>query len=790
MFNFCNGRTTLSALLLLIGRQAIGQITSSTAMTPAQVVQNVLLGPGVTATNITFLGDPNQLGTFNCVNCNVGIPQGMVMCTGDVAQIAGPNNSGGTTLGGGNFGIGDVDLDVISAPFTTNDRAVLEFDFVPTGDSIKFNFVFGSEEYLEWVAANFNDVFGFFLSGPGITGPYTNSAVNIALIPGTTLPVTIDNVNDVTNAAFYVNNGDGWTAPQNGNPFYIQYDGFTTVMQARAQVICGETYHIKLAIADVLDASFDSGVFIEAGSFQSNLIDLTSNILSGGVDSVLFEGCGETELIFTRAGDLSDSLAVNLFHSGTAINGVDHTLIPPVVYFVPGQSTIVIPVQIYLDALTEPLEQVNILATYQNQCTTGQTDITFYISDAPPILLSLSNDTTVNCNDSTLVVAQVSGGYGTLFLDWNTGIPDGQSSGWVNPPATTTYILTVTDDCGVVTVTDQVTITIPIPDPLVLEALPDTVVFCPESPVTLSTIVTGGTPGYTYLWSNGLGTAPSVQVAPPTTQAYTVQVTDLCGLTVMDEVTVTVDYDTVSVTISPDTVICNGDAIDLTATATLGWGGYSYLWDNGATTDVRNVAPSTYSTYSITVTDGCGISATDQSWVGVNAPDAAFTYTSSVYVQNLPVQFIDLSVGASQWSWDFGEPGLVSTQQSPVVSFEGDGLFTVMLAIMDGLGCVDTAYADIFINPEFMFYAPNAFTPDGNGDNDVFRGSGVGISTYEMRIYNRWGELIHETEELYGGWDGTTPGGQAPNGVYVYWFKLRSIAGRSFEYRGHVTLVR
>ena len=142
------------------------------------------------------------------------------------------------------------------------------------------------------------------------------------------------------------------------------------------------------------------------------------------------------------------------------------------------------------------------------------------------------------------------------------------------------------------------------------------------------------------------------------------------------------------------------------------------------------------------------------------------------------------------WSWDFGFPDLTSDEQYPVIAYPGDGLFTVMLAIEDALGCVDTTMRTIFINPEFQFYAPNAFTPDGDGVNDLFGGSGVGIDTYSMSIFNRWGELIYETDDPNKPWDGTVDGTDCPQGVYVYLFRLQAIAGEVKEYRGLVTLLR
>ena len=163
----------------------------------------------------------------------------------------------------------DVDLFQITGK-PINDICIIEFDFIPQGPEIKFEYVFASEEYPNYVNSSFNDVFGFFLSGPGISGPY-NGAKNIALLPNNTTPISINNVNcgyasgcptvlpGAPNCSYYVNNCGGST---------IQYDGFTTVLTAKSEVQCGLTYHIKLAIADVQDDILDSAVFFKEGSFS------------------------------------------------------------------------------------------------------------------------------------------------------------------------------------------------------------------------------------------------------------------------------------------------------------------------------------------------------------------------------------------------------------------------------------------------------------------------------------------------------------------------------------------
>jgi gliding motility-associated-like protein len=257
-------RATITYVIVLLflfsTNNVFGQLTINTANSGPSIVTNTLLGPGVYAKNITYAGANNGKGTFNCTGgCTLGLSSGIVLASGSVFNMIGPNNSAGQTT---NFGTaGDANLSGLSGTIT-NDAAVLEFDFIVATDSVEFKFIFGSEEYPEFVGS-FNDVFGFFLTGPGIVG-----TKNIALIPNTTTPVTINNVNNGTtgsngpcaNCAYYVNNNVSVT---------LQYDGLTTVLTARAAVRPCDFYHIKLAVADANDYVLDSGVFLEANSFQA-----------------------------------------------------------------------------------------------------------------------------------------------------------------------------------------------------------------------------------------------------------------------------------------------------------------------------------------------------------------------------------------------------------------------------------------------------------------------------------------------------------------------------------------
>lgn len=253
-------------ILMMFVCNTKAQLILNSTYSPTQLVQNFLLAPGITASNITFKGNSSALGFFKGTATNIGIDSGLILCTGLISNAIGPNN---LPNAGNDFMLGgDADLDKLTSNGTF-DAAILEFDFVPTANTISFNYVFASEEYLEFVNAGVNDVFGFFISGPLINGAFSNNAQNIAVIPGTSTPITIDNINQNTNSAFYIDNGNG-----NGNGITpdgptIQYDGFTKKLTATISVICGETYHAKLGVADAGDGIYDSGIFLEAGSFFS-----------------------------------------------------------------------------------------------------------------------------------------------------------------------------------------------------------------------------------------------------------------------------------------------------------------------------------------------------------------------------------------------------------------------------------------------------------------------------------------------------------------------------------------
>jgi Secretion system C-terminal sorting domain len=220
-------------------------------------IENLFLSNGIFVNNIVFQGDSAQFGSFqNGNDVNLGLNSGIVMSTGHaMGSMAG--NSYFLTNGQVST---NADLSTLTG-FTTYDLAQIDFDFIATGDSMTFQFVFASVEYPEWVGSSFNDIFGFFLSGPGIAGTFTNGAVNIALVPGTGEFVSINTINATQNANLYIDN--------TANLVNFMVDGYTVPMFATiGGLSVGEAYHITLAIADASDTALESYVFLGGSSFQ------------------------------------------------------------------------------------------------------------------------------------------------------------------------------------------------------------------------------------------------------------------------------------------------------------------------------------------------------------------------------------------------------------------------------------------------------------------------------------------------------------------------------------------
>jgi hypothetical protein len=385
-----------------------------------------LVGQGVTISNVTFSADNRSTGFFNNISgTNIGLDSGIVLTNGRVKSNAGNFGLDGdgitmAYIGGtmpsqtGAFAdidllrSGDSDLDnLVLDP--TQDATILEFDFIPTGDTIQFRYVFSSEEYPEFPCSGVNDVFAFFIQGPGY--PIKK---NIALIPGTNAPVTIDNINNNPFCGLYP---QFYLSNQSNTKF--THNGHTTVFIAKALVVPCQTYHLKLAIADVGDGFYDSGVFLEAGSLSSTSTTITNiTPIDALGNNYLAEGCLSGKVRIKRQTATPLPLVVNLQYTGTASNGIDVQLLPLTVTIPANQTELDLDIFALQDNINEGTE--NLIISIISACGFGlpSSTATIQIRDYDRLLLSPGRapDTAFICRNASQVLTAT---LGYTTYTWN-----------------------------------------------------------------------------------------------------------------------------------------------------------------------------------------------------------------------------------------------------------------------------------------------------------------------------------------------------------------------------------
>jgi outer membrane protein OmpA-like peptidoglycan-associated protein len=222
------------------------------------MINEMLIGDStIKVWNVQFIGAHDARGVFYNKDTPLEISEGIILSTGNAISAQGPNKGSGYSTSHATKG--DKDLHFL-AQFRTLDATYISFEFIPTQDLIRFNYVFASDEYPEYVGSPFNDVFGFFL-----TDLKTGEVTNLAVIPNTDLPITVNNINHLKYANFYIKNKTGREAKD----ALLEYDGLTKPLIAYSKVVPGRKYRIKIAIADVADDAYDSSVFLEGKSFRS-----------------------------------------------------------------------------------------------------------------------------------------------------------------------------------------------------------------------------------------------------------------------------------------------------------------------------------------------------------------------------------------------------------------------------------------------------------------------------------------------------------------------------------------
>lgn len=663
---------------------ASAQIVTNKSLTPDQLVRTVLLGSDVTISNVQYTGSNVGIGSFSGTS-NIGFSSGIVLASGDIDNCKGPNNSGSqsSNLSSG----GDNDLAIITSN-TIFDASILEFDFSANTPTVTFEYTFGSEEYLEFVNSSFNDVFAFFISGPGINGTYTNNAMNIALVPGTNTAVSINNVNTGSFPQYYVDNGDGHGgAPSYTDSKTTQYDGITTVLTATANITPCQTYHIKIAIADVGDGAYDSGVFLKAKSFSGQK---SSTELTYAMGTSLIEGCMSGSLKINLPQAATSNYTVDLTYGGTAVNGTDIQLLPANVVIPTGQTSATLNLNALSDNSTEGAEKLIIYAK-TSLCQIDTIEVN--ISDNSP--LTINNSTTIKaCDQNGTVTANTSGGYGTMTYAWT---PNLSSSSTLNFNVNTNpnVSLTVTDQCNN-TASKNFNAIIGPPD---INAGNDTSI-CSGNVLQIGESAEAG---YTYVWTTSSHLS-ATNISNPKFQHSITGVANQSFTQILKKTKGTcLNIDTVVITVIAPPVIsitpvatlcfneCNGSAIENTNAA-----GVTYLWKDASGTNKGNgiqINNLCIGKYYLTITDQNGCSSTDSTTI--TQPSVLSVQTTSTPTAcsfNDGVVNANPTGGTNPYSYSWTKSG---SNEGLTKAVSGKGIGTYDVTVTDMNGCVTQANATI-----------------------------------------------------------------------------------------------
>lgn len=415
------------------------------------------------------------------------------------------------------------------------------------------------------------------------------------------------------------------------------------------------------------------------------------------------------------------------------------------------------------------------------------------------LLLTPSPD---NCNQNAgSILATAAGGTGTLNYNWQPNVSSTNNAIGLGGG---TYTLTITDSFGCF-LTQSATVNAP--PQLTLSATSSPQVVCVGKPIQLNALTSGGTPNYTITWQPGNLSGATQLLTPTATTTYSVSVTDNNGCLISTTVLATVNSLPVTAFTTDVTQGCTPLCVNFTAQST----NSQLVWDfgdgNTANGNILNYCYTQAGSYSpqLTVTDpstGCSDSLILNNYItAFPLPSADFSYNpKQSTILNPQVFFIDNSFAGqnttiTNWQWSLGDlTGSTSTEQNPSFIYSDTGCYEIVLIVTDNNGCQATAMDTICIAPDAILYIPNAFTPNGDGDNEVFLPKGIGIdpNNYSLRIYNRWGNLIFYSEDITEGWDGRANGGSslAQIDTYVWNISCKDVLGKQYNKTGKVSLIR
>ena len=664
--------------------------TAQLVVTPQTNLQQLaasITGPGVQISNPSITCHTLGFGEFSFSGSQLGVDEGVILTTGRITDAPGPNSNNGGSNWFGQGTSGDALLDNVTGR-TTRDACKFEFDIIPVGDSLSFDFVFASEEYNEWVGSQYNDVFGFFISGPGIVGdPGAGNEHNIAIVPGTTQAVTINNVNNGSNSSRYFDNVGG---------SQIQYDGFTRNLTARSAVTPCGTYHLKLVVADASDRKYDSGVFID--KVESNNITMAAFTASAAPEMV--EGCNPGWVRFSRPFPRPIPLTIQYYIQGTAINGTDYSAILPVSPILPKSITIPAnqtyvdrPVNPVADALNEPTEHLTFILG--NPFCPAQNLDTLQFNIVDTLIATLSPGNVVICTGDS-VQYHINGGQSHVWSP-STGVSNPSSvDPWIHPANTTNYTITISDGTCTRTQTRLVRVSKLAISGVVTPPL------CngdANGAINLNHVL--GVAPYTYAWTGPNGfTAGTEDISGLQPGTYTVVVTDAACSRMQSFNVIAPSALTTSITPSilpfGQNIACNGGSTgDIATTIAGGTAPYNVSWSgpNGFNSASANINGLVAGVHVLTVIDVNGCSSTANATLTQPLP-----MTASITGTNTVTCFGD-NLGSASATGIGGVPpyafvwGTTPAQITATAASLAAGSYTV--SVTDGYGCQAAATATV-----------------------------------------------------------------------------------------------
>lgn len=427
-----------------------------------------------------------------------------------------------------------------------------------------------------------------------------------------------------------------------------------------------------------------------------------------------------------------------------------------------------------------------------------------------PMVASINNIIDANCNSSNTGGATVSitSGNAPYLYSWS-GTPQWQAT--VNNLFAGQHTVLITDAVGC---TETLSFTINEPPPLIITSISPPQEICPGANATLTASAVGGSTPYIYTWyNNGIQVAQgqTVSVTPTSGNTqYCLVLTEECGspsatlcttVTWPEHITPTFATDTTRGCVPARINFVNTTASNLISNILVQFGngnattitpnqGFSNLYNNSGSYNIQ---------MTVTTINGCVYDTTywDYIQVGDN-PVANFIWYPGQFPQFNPLaNFMDASTtDVTNWNWQFqsGNP-LSASVQNPTTTFPPGEVadYRVTLIATNGFGCSDTVTHTVSVISDVILYAPNTFTPDGDQYNQGWRVfmQGIDIYTFNLILFDRWGEVVWESNNVEVPWDGTYGGKPAPNGTYVWKIKVKNPHDDYvYQYSGHVNIIR